>query len=216
MSRFHGHPISACYQRPFLAHQRTRSAGRRRCRLLSKPGQRRLIFRQQGRLRPEAQVGVQQQTRGARGSGQQRDRHLQVVLDAADQRPELLQQRGCLGGQAPHLQRHTAKPILGLPHCSGIPQRLEARDRGAILIHQGFQLAAALGEPGCDALRRGLLPGGLQARAADPHARLAQAARQRPRRSNRRAGHGMTLPGDMFGELTQRIFSQHSLPQPQP
>ena len=33
-------------------------------RLLSKPGQRRLIFRQQGRLRPEAQVGVQQQTRG--------------------------------------------------------------------------------------------------------------------------------------------------------
>ena len=44
-----------------------------------------------------------------------------------------------------------AKPILGLPHGFGIPQRLEARDRGAILIHQGFELAAALGEPGRDA-----------------------------------------------------------------
>ncbi len=81
--------------------------------------------------------------------------------------------------------RSVSKPVIAVPSSS---TRISSWPRSR--------------RPGCDALCRDLLPGGLQTRAAEPHTRLAQAARQRPRRSNRRAGYGMTLPGDMFGELT--------------
>ena len=121
------------------------------------------------------------------GAGQQRDRHLQVVLDAADQRPELL--HGSAAASAVRLpisngirqsrswacrtvsaSRSVSKPVIAAPSSS---TRASSWPRHSASLER-------------DALCRGLFPGGLQPRAADPHARLAQAARQRPRRHDRR------------------------------